>query len=116
MALNTGYEPNEFDKITSVDGDTMLIDDPDLKKISDFSKNTHENTGLFDVLRMFESSVSHVSHDDFALQTDSKESMHRETDCEKERGREKRKRMSCDHCCKVDVNGKVDGIKKGFMF
>ena len=36
------------------------------------------------VLTMFESSVSHVSHDDFALQIEqieSKESMHRETDC-----------------------------------
>ena len=46
----------------------MLIDDPDLNEISDFSKNTHENTGLFGVLTMFESSVSHVFHDDFALQ------------------------------------------------
>ena len=32
------YEPNEFDKITSLDNDTMLIDDPDLNEISDFSK------------------------------------------------------------------------------
>ena len=45
-AFNTAYEPNEFDKITSVDSDTMLIDDPDLNEISDFSKNTHESTGL----------------------------------------------------------------------
>ena len=59
----------------------MLIDDPDLNEISDFSKNTHENIGQFGVLTMFESSVSHVSHDDFALQIESKESMHRETDC-----------------------------------
>ena len=28
---NTVYEPKEFDKITSVDNDTMFIDDPDLK-------------------------------------------------------------------------------------
>ena len=35
-ALNTGYEPNKFDKITSVDNDTMLIDDPNLNEISDF--------------------------------------------------------------------------------
>ena len=28
-ALNTGHEPDEFDKITSVDDDAMLIDDPD---------------------------------------------------------------------------------------
>ena len=39
-ALNTGFEPKKFDKITSVDSDTMLIDDPDLNEISDFSKNT----------------------------------------------------------------------------
>ena len=88
-ALNTGYEPKKFDKITSVDSDTMLIDDPDFNEISDFSKNTHENTGLFGVLSMFESSVSHVSHDDFALQIESKESTHRETDCWRERDRER---------------------------
>ena len=59
-------------------------------KFSDFSTNTHENTGLFGVLTMFESSVSDVSHDDFALQMESKESMPRETDCltERERKRE----------------------------
>ena len=78
---NTGYEPKKFDNITSVDNDTMLIDDPDLDAISDFSKTTHENTGLFGVLTMFESSVLHVSHDDFALQVVSKEGVHRETDC-----------------------------------
>ena len=69
---STGYEPKKFDKITSVDNDTMLIDDPDLDEISDFSKNTHENTGQFGVLTMFESSFSHVSHDDFALQIEDK--------------------------------------------
>ena len=63
-ALNTVYEPNEFDKNTSVDSDTVLIDDPDLNEISFFSKNTHENKGLIDVLTMFDSSVSHVFHDD----------------------------------------------------
>ena len=61
---NTACEAKEFDKITSVDNDTMLIDDPDLDGISDLSK-THENIGLFGVLTMFESSVSNVSHDDF---------------------------------------------------
>ena len=59
----------------------MLIDDPDLVEISDFSKNTHENTGLFGVSTMLEASVSHVSHGDCALQIEDKESMHRETDC-----------------------------------
>ena len=52
----------------------MLINDPN-HNFSDFSKNTHENKGLFGVLTMFESSVSHVSHYDFALQIESKESM-----------------------------------------
>ena len=64
-ALNTGCDPKEFDKITSVDNDTMLIDDPDLNEISDFSKNTRESTGLFGVPTVFEASVSHVSHGDF---------------------------------------------------
>ena len=40
-AFSTGYEPKKFDKITSVDSDTMLVDDPDLNEISDSSKNTH---------------------------------------------------------------------------
>ena len=37
---NTGYEPEEFDKIASVDDDAMLINDPN-HNFSDFSK-THE--------------------------------------------------------------------------
>ena len=79
---STGCEPKESDKITSADGDTMLIDDPDLDEISDFSKkHTHENTRLFGVSTMLEASVSHVSHGDCALQIEDKESMHRETDC-----------------------------------
>ena len=53
----------------------MVSDHPDLDEISDFSKRIHENTGLFGVLTMFKSSVSHVSHDDFALHIESKESM-----------------------------------------
>ena len=44
-----------------VDNDTMLIDDTDLDEISHFSKNTRENTGLFDVLSMFETFVSRSS-------------------------------------------------------
>ena len=39
---NTGYEPKEFDKITSVNDDTMLINDPN-HNFSDFSKTTNEN-------------------------------------------------------------------------
>ena len=101
-ALDTGYEPKKFVKITSVDSDTVLIDDPDVNQISDFSKNTRENTGLFGVLTMFESSVSHVSQNYFCIQVESKESMHRETDCwtERERERKEGKRRFCDQCCK----------------
>ena len=82
----------------------MLIDDPDLHEISDFSNNTRENTGLFGVLTLFESSVSHVSHDDFALQVESKESMQSGNRCWTERKR--RKRRFCDQCCTVDVKEK----------
>ena len=78
---HAGCEPNEFDEITFVDDDSTLIDDPDLDEISDFSKNTHENIRLFGVPTMLEASVSHVSHSDFALQIEDKQSMHRETDC-----------------------------------
>ena len=58
---NTGYEPKEFDKITSVDSDTMLINDPD-HNTSDTSKTMNENTGQFGILTVFESSVVHVCH------------------------------------------------------
>ena len=44
---STGYEPKEFDKITSADGDTTPINEPNYDNISDFSKITRENTGLF---------------------------------------------------------------------
>ena len=82
-ALNTGHEPNEFDKITSADGDTTSIKDPDLDEISDFSKATRENTGLFGVSTMLEASVLHVSHGE------CKDSMHRET-VARQREREER--------------------------
>ena len=47
------------------------------------SRKTHTRTKdcSVGVLTMFESSFSHVSHGDFALQIESKESMHLETDC-----------------------------------
>ena len=44
----TGYEPKEFDKITFVDDDTTLMNDPD-HNISDFSKTTCENSRQFGV-------------------------------------------------------------------
>ena len=44
----------------------MLLDDPDLNEISDFSKNTHENTGLFGILTsLFRTFLRMI---DFALQ------------------------------------------------
>ena len=49
------------------DDDTMLINDPN-NNFSDISKTTNENTRQFGVPTVFETSVSHVSHDDFALQ------------------------------------------------
>ena len=58
---------------------------------------------------MFESSVSHVSHHDFALQIESGESMHRETDCWTETHTERGKRRFCDQCCIVDVKEKSTG-------
>ena len=89
--------------VASVDSDTMLIDDPDLNEVSDFSKNTHENKGLFGVLTMIESFDLHVSHGDFALQIESKDaSGNRLLDTERERG----KRRFCDQCRIVDVKEK----------
>ena len=70
---STGNEPNEFDKITSTNGDTTPINDPNYDNISDFSKITRKNSGLVGVSTMLEASVSHVSHGE------SKDSMHRET-------------------------------------
>ena len=76
---STGCEPKEFDKVNSVDGDTTPINDPNRDNISEFSKTTRESIGLFGVPTVFEASVSQVSHGDFALQKESKESMLRET-------------------------------------
>ena len=94
---STSCEPKEFDKITSADGDTTPINDPNCDNISDFSKITRENTGLLAVSTMLEASVSHASHGE------SKDSMHQETVA---RQREIRKRRFCDHCCRVDVKEK----------
>ena len=49
------------------------INDPNYDNISDFSKSTRENPGLFGVSTMSEASVSHVSPGE------SRDSMHRET-------------------------------------
>ena len=76
---STGYEPKEFDKTTSVDGDTTPINDPNYDYISGFSNIARENTGLFGASTMSEASVSHVTRGEFPLQGESKDSMHRET-------------------------------------
>ena len=72
-----------------MDGDTTPINDPNHDNISNFSKITRENTEQFGVPSIFETSVSHVSHGDFALQRESKESMPRET-VARQREREER--------------------------
>ena len=74
---STSYESIEFDKITSADGDTTPVNDPNYDNISDFSKITRDNTGSFGVSTMLEASVSHVSHGE------SKDSMHRDREREK---------------------------------
>ena len=51
---STGFQPKEFDKVTSVDGDATPINDPNYDTISEFSKTTRENTGLFGVSTMSE--------------------------------------------------------------
>ena len=67
-------------------------------------KNAYENIGLFGVPTVFESSVSHVSHDDVALQIESKESMQSGNRCWAEGNRSKRR--FCDQCCRIDVKEK----------
>ena len=101
----TGYEPKEFDKITSVDDDTTLINDPD-HNICDFSETTGENSGQFGVSTVFESSVLHVSHGVSVSQKESKESMRSGNRCKTER--ETKVKRFCDQCCKVD--GTVLGV------
>ena len=59
----------ESDKVISVDDDTTSINNPNHNNISDFSKITRDNTEQEGVPSMFETSVSHVSHGEFALQS-----------------------------------------------
>ena len=93
---STGYEPKEFDKFTSADGDTTPINDSNYDNISDFSKITLENTGLFGVSTMLEASVSFVSLGESVA-----------------RQRERKKRFR-DQCCRVDVE-EVDGTVLGVI-
>ena len=76
----TGYEPNLPDKMVPWDDDGTPINDPDHDIISDFSKTTHENIGGVVVPTVCETSISQISRGDIALQTESKESLTRETE------------------------------------
>ena len=69
----------------------MLINDPN-HNFSDFSKTTNESSGMFGVPTVFETSVSHVSHDASGNR------------CKTERRRGKTN--FCDRCCRVDVKEK----------
>ena len=100
---STGHEPKEFDKTISRAGETTLVNDTNYDNISDFSKITRENTGLFGVPTMLEASVSPVSHGEFLFQGKSKDSMHRATVA---RQRERRKINLCGQCCRVHVKEK----------
>ena len=104
---STGYEPKEFDKITFVDGDTTPVTDLNHDSICNFSKNTRENTEQFGVALMLEASVSHVYHEEFALEREIQESILRETVA---RQRERGKRRFGDQCCRVDVKEKSLGV------
>ena len=109
FGLNTGYEPKKFDENTSMDDDTTLISDPD-HNISDISKTTNENTSQFGVHTVFESSVLHVSHDDFALQIErAKKACNRET-VARQREKEKKEQVLwsvLQSRCQRRVNGTV---------
>ena len=102
---STGKEPKEFDKIASVDDDATLINDQN-HSISDFSKTTNENTSQSVFPQCLNPLFCTFLIGDFALETESKEGMHRETDCWTEREREEKekgKRRFCDQCCIVDA-------------
>ena len=102
-----GMSPNEFDKIISVDDDTMLINDPN-HNFFDFLKTRNENTRQFGVPTVFESSVLHVSHDGFALRIESKESMQSGNRCQTEGNRKKKVLWSVlQSRCQRKVNATV---------
>ena len=49
----TGCEPKQSDKMITADDDTTHISNPDLDRISDFSKTTHDNTCVKPLFRRF---------------------------------------------------------------
>ena len=83
-ALNTGYEPKwvRQDHFCGQWHDAHQRFEPQFLRLLD---NTHENIGLFSVLTVFESSISHVSHNDFVLQKESREIMQSGNRCWTER-------------------------------
>ena len=83
----TGYEPNLPHKMVPADDDATPMNDPDHDSISDFSKTTHENIGQFHVPTVCETSVSHISRGDTALQKESRESLTREPRASRDNGR-----------------------------
>ena len=107
---STGFEPKEFDKITSVDGDTTPINDPNHDSISDFSKITRENTEQFGVPKMLETSLSHVFHGEFALEREIQESTPRETVARQRERKEKVLWSVLQSRCQGKVDGTVLGV------
>ena len=79
-ALNRGYEPKKFDKITSVDNDTTIIDDPDLD-IYDFSKITGKTLDNSVFPQCLNSLFRTFLIGDFVPQRESKESMQSGNSC-----------------------------------
>ena len=49
----TGCEPKQSDKMITADDDATHINNPDLDRISDFSKTTHDNTCVKPLFRRF---------------------------------------------------------------
>ena len=91
--LSTGCEPKEFDKITSADGGTTLVNDPNYDNISDIS-TPHARTPVCSVFpQCLNPLFCTFVIGDFVLQTESKESKPSSNRC-------------CDQCCRVEVKEK----------
>ena len=99
-ALNTSYEPKEFDWNTFTDDDATNINDPD-HDISDLSKTTLDNSVFTQCLN---SLFCTFLIGDFVPQRESKESM--QSGNREKAERKRRKRRFFDQCCRVDVKEK----------
>ena len=101
---STGYEPKEFDQITSADGDTTPVNDPNYDNVSGFSKITRENTGLFGVPAMLEAARFRTFlMVNFLFREKAKAASTGKPLLDRDRGG---KRRFCDQCCRVDVKEK----------